>query len=105
MLEWNHDDDREIDWMQGACFLMRRAALDDVGLFDERYFFGFEDVDWCFRARKSGWRVRYMPEVKVIHRYQRTSAKFFNPNQFKHLKSGLYFLLKHHTALGRRLFT
>ena len=51
----------------GAFMLMRRAALDGVGLFDERYFMYAEDMDLCLRMRAAGWRVRYWPGVDVLH--------------------------------------
>jgi hypothetical protein len=100
MMDFDHAREREIDWMQGACFLMRREAVENVGLFDERYVFGFEDVDWCFRAKRKGWKVHYIPDARVIHDYRRSSARPFSINAFRHLKSGLYFWAKHH-VLGR----
>lgn len=58
---------REPAWLTGACLLIRRAALDDVGLFDESYFMYTEDLDWCTRARKRGWKLRYLPVRTAVH--------------------------------------
>jgi N-acetylglucosaminyl-diphospho-decaprenol L-rhamnosyltransferase len=58
---------RDVDWVSGAAIWLRRAALDDVGGWDERYFMYVEDVDLCWRLRRSGWRVAYEPAATVEH--------------------------------------
>jgi GT2 family glycosyltransferase len=62
-----HTVEREVDWVSGGAMLLRRAALDEVGPFDEGYFMYAEDVDICTRLRKEGWEVRYSPELEVTH--------------------------------------
>jgi N-acetylglucosaminyl-diphospho-decaprenol L-rhamnosyltransferase len=57
----------EVDWVSGACFLARRRALEDLGGFDEAYFMYAEDVDLCWRARRAGWGVAYVPAAVVTH--------------------------------------
>jgi N-acetylglucosaminyl-diphospho-decaprenol L-rhamnosyltransferase len=57
----------EVDWVSGACMLVRRRALEDVGPLDERFFMYFEDADLCRRARQRGWRVRYEPALEAAH--------------------------------------
>ncbi len=57
----------EVDWLCGACLLLRREALERVGLFDERYFFAVEDVEWGWRVRKCGLKLFYLPAVEVLH--------------------------------------
>jgi GT2 family glycosyltransferase len=61
-----------VDYLCGACLLLRRAALEQVGLLDDNYFFFFEDVDWCFRARQQGWRLGVSENGLVRH--QRSST-------------------------------
>ncbi|HXX88746.1 MAG TPA: glycosyltransferase family 2 protein [Acidimicrobiales bacterium] len=56
-----------VDWVSGACFMARRAALEELGGFDERYFMYVEDVDLCWRAHQAGWQVLYVPEAEVTH--------------------------------------
>lgn len=85
------------DWMAGACFCMRREAIEDVGLFDDSYYFGFEDVDWCWRARHRGWRIAYNPYAPIIHKVRRASAKGVNRLAWEHLLSGLRFWWKTRT--------
>jgi GT2 family glycosyltransferase len=82
------------DWIAGACFCMRREALRDVGLFDERYYFGFEDVDWCWRAKRFGWKIAFCADARIIHKVQRKSARGLNRLTVEHLKSGFRFLWK-----------
>lgn len=57
----------DIEAVSGACMLVKREALDNVGLFDERYFFHCEDLDLCMRFWKKGWRVMFVPDAPVIH--------------------------------------
>ena len=58
---------RTVDWVSGACFLVRRSAFEQVGGFDESYFMYAEDVDLCWRLGQAGWRVMYAPTAEVTH--------------------------------------
>ncbi|MCC6177945.1 MAG: glycosyltransferase family 2 protein [Chloroflexi bacterium] len=60
-------EQRTVDWVCGAFMMLRRAALDDIGLLDEDYFMYAEEVDWCFRARRRGWSVAYLPDAVAVH--------------------------------------
>jgi N-acetylglucosaminyl-diphospho-decaprenol L-rhamnosyltransferase len=57
----------EVDWVSGACMVLRRRVLEDVGPLDERFFMYFEDADLCRRAREAGWSVYYLPQIEVTH--------------------------------------
>lgn len=57
----------EPDWVGFACVLIRHEVIENVGLLDDRYFMYFEDVDYCHRVRKAGWRVLYWPNARVVH--------------------------------------
>jgi GT2 family glycosyltransferase len=57
----------EVDFVIGACMLVRREAYKIVGKLDEDYFFYAEDVDWCFRFHKANWSVVYDPSIQIIH--------------------------------------
>ncbi len=63
------DADRvtEVDWVSGACFLARRRALEELHGFDESYFMYAEDADLCWRARRAGWGVVFVPDAVVTH--------------------------------------
>ncbi len=115
MTDWDHHSVREVDWMLGACLMIRRDALKEVGLMDERFFLYFEDVDWCYRMKKGGWKVYYLPDAQMIHHHQRHSAKgFFSKTQRYHIASMLhfyakwgtvaFFLKKYRAALAMLLF-
>ena len=56
-----------VDWVSGACMVVRREALERISPLDERFFLYFEDADLCRRAREAGWSVFYLPEVEVLH--------------------------------------
>lgn len=56
-----------VDWVSGACLLVRRDALESIFPLDERFFLYFEDADLCRRARGAGWSVFYLPDVEVLH--------------------------------------
>lgn len=57
----------EIEATSGAAMLVRRLAADQVGWWDERFFFYGEDLDWCYRFREAGWKIMLYPGVKIIH--------------------------------------
>jgi len=59
---------RDVDWLSGACLMVRRRAWEQVGPMDERFFLFWEDADWCLRFRNAGWRVVYVPAASAIHR-------------------------------------
>jgi N-acetylglucosaminyl-diphospho-decaprenol L-rhamnosyltransferase len=67
MVDINGTAVTEVDWVSGACFLARRRALEELGGFDEAYFMYAEDTDLCWRARRAGWGVAYVPGAVVTH--------------------------------------
>ena len=75
MADWDHEETRPVDWVLGAAMYVRRKAMRDVGLMDERYFLYFEDVDWCQRMWRHGYEVVYCAESKMVHDYARASAQ------------------------------
>jgi N-acetylglucosaminyl-diphospho-decaprenol L-rhamnosyltransferase len=58
---------RDVDWLSGACLLLRRSAFEKVGGFDESYFMYAEDVDLCWRLARAGWTVAFVPAAEVTH--------------------------------------
>jgi GT2 family glycosyltransferase len=57
----------EVEAISGACMMVRREAITDIGPLDEEYFLHCEDLDWCMRAWRRGWKVLFVPEAKVVH--------------------------------------
>jgi GT2 family glycosyltransferase len=64
-----------VDWVSGACMMIRRKAFEDVGGFDERFFMYWEDADWCRRMTDAGWKVMYYPKASVYHYVGGSSEK------------------------------
>ena len=62
-----HDEPRAVDFVMGACMLVRRAAVEQVGELDEDYFLFSEETDWCFRFRETGWQVLFFPGAECVH--------------------------------------
>ncbi len=58
---------KAVDWVSGACLLVRREVVEAIGGLDEGYFMYGEEVDWCWRARRAGWQVAVVPQARVIH--------------------------------------
>lgn len=59
--------DHQMDWVTGAFFIMRKEMVQDVGYFDKDYFMYMEEVDYCFRAKRLGWKIMYLPRWSIIH--------------------------------------
>ena len=67
-MDWfTYDREAEVDQPMGTFLLIRRQALEEVGSLDERFPIFFNEVDWCFRAKRAGWRILFTPEVEVVH--------------------------------------
>lgn len=62
-----HQRVEDVDWIGGACMMLSAAAVREIGLFDTSYFMYSEEVDWCFRARRGGWRITCLPAARVVH--------------------------------------
>jgi len=74
MADFDHNENRTVDWLLGAFLIARSAAVAAVGLLDERFFLYFEDVDWSRRFWAAGWEVMYVADVDVVHYHKRQSA-------------------------------
>ena len=102
MTDFNHQEKKEVDWLLGACLMLRKKTLDEIGVFDERFFLYFEDVDLCRRAKIKGWLVYYYPEAEMFHYYQRTSASYgilslFSKITWTHIVSAIRYFWKWHS--------
>ncbi|MEW6685353.1 MAG: glycosyltransferase [Candidatus Edwardsbacteria bacterium] len=96
MSDWDHREAREVDWLLGTCLMVRRKAIEEVGGMDECFFLYFEDVDWCYRMSKYGWKVFYVPQAEMFHRHLRESAgRGFTWLKSVHFRSLLKFIFKY----------
>ncbi|MFC1915833.1 glycosyltransferase family 2 protein [Chloroflexota bacterium] len=66
---------REMDWVLGTCFLIKKKSVEDIGLLDENYFCYMEEVDYCIRAGKAGYKIVYVTEAKFWHKFKQSSRK------------------------------
>ena len=57
----------KVDSCIGACLMVRKKAVDEIGMLDERYFFFFEETDWAFRMKQSRWEIYFVPSAKIFH--------------------------------------
>jgi len=85
---WQRDSERDVDVVTGCFMMVRRAALEEVGLLDESFFFFGEETDWCKRFKDAGWAVRFAPVGEIIH-YGGASAKKLNHRRDLLLTQGL----------------
>ena len=99
MEDWDHGELREVDWMYGAAWIIRKTALDRVGLFDEGFFYLYEDIDLCFRMKKQGMKILYDPRAVVTHYLPRERKGIFHQRIRVHLRSILRYLLKDYFGL------
>lgn len=61
------DEIQDVDWVVGACLMVRGEAIDRVGGFDESFWMYCEEIEWCWRFRRHGWRISYLPDVEIVH--------------------------------------
>jgi GT2 family glycosyltransferase len=85
-----------VDWVSGACMVIRREAIKDVGPMDERFFIYWEDADWCKRMWDFGWKVIYFPQAHVVHYVGGSSDKLIVRSVVEFHKSS-YRLFEKHT--------
>ncbi len=94
--EWDRSSTRKVDAVSGAALLIRREAMEQVGLLDPNFFFYSEEVDWCLRLHKYGWKTFYVADAHIIH-YGGSSTSTRAPKKFHDIywNSFLYYYKKH----------
>ena len=100
MLDWEHDDERQVDQPEGACLLIRSTVFDQVGRLDEGYFMLFEEVDWCYSVKQAGWEIWFTPTAQVLHHYGQ-SIKQVKVKMILSSHRGLYRFWYKHYRNGR----
>jgi GT2 family glycosyltransferase len=92
-----------VDWAMAAALLVRREALDEVGVFDEDFFIYSEETDLALRLRRAGWTVVFFPDVTVVHHESQFSAKIPERRINEVWRSRHRYWSKHHSAAGARV--
>jgi GT2 family glycosyltransferase len=88
-------DPVEVDWVSGACMMVRREAFDGVGGMDEQFFLYWEDADLCFRLKGAGWATVYHPAIGITHFTGRSSALARKQSLIAFHRSAFRYFLKH----------
>jgi N-acetylglucosaminyl-diphospho-decaprenol L-rhamnosyltransferase len=98
---WNSDRPREVPWAIGACLLIRRAAFDQAGGFDQRQWLYAEDLDLGWRIRASGWVTRYEPRAKVWHHSGAATSQVFGSDRTERFMAASYSMLRRRRGVVR----
>ncbi len=102
-LKWSRKK-KSVGWLSAACLLVRKTALESVAGFDERFFIYFEDIDLCYRLRKAGWQLFYLPQAHVLHEGGATTSSRLVSGRYEYRKSQMAFYDKHNSRVSRFLF-
>ncbi|NMC11954.1 MAG: glycosyltransferase family 2 protein [Chloroflexi bacterium] len=96
MTYWDMTDSHPVDAVMGACLILRKEALDQIGLLDEQFFMFSEEIDLCYRLKQAGWLVRYIPHASAVHLWGGSSSQV-KEETFLHLyRSRIRFFRKHY---------
>ncbi len=102
MEDWDHNSIREVDYLIGACQFFRREVMEKIGVYDDQIFYGPEDIDYCLRVWRAGWKVVYYPFTSIIHHEQRMTKKsFFSKITVKHFIGIFHIFKKYNWKLTR----
>jgi GT2 family glycosyltransferase len=101
---WRHDEIRSVGVINGCFWMVRKSAMDEVGLLDERFFIYGEDLDWCKRFNDGGWKVTFFPEAEALHYGGASSAN--SPVRFylEMQRAQYQYWTKHHSRLAATTF-
>lgn len=99
MTWWDFDDVREVETISGCFSLVRREAIKQVGLMDDVYFVYGDDIDWCYRFRKDGWKIMFTPDAEIIHYNGQTTKQVPAKFMLQLFGSILIFMKKYRNKL------
>ena len=91
---------RPVDWISGCALMIRRETIEDIGLLDERFFYYWEETEWCFRAKKHGWQILHVPQAKLWHKGVQRDYKPSPTVTYYNTRNRLLFLAKHRAPLN-----
>lgn len=97
---WSGESEREIDWQSGCGVLFRGQLLKDLGGFDERFFYHFEEVDLCYRVWKAGYKILYTPEVVITHLGGQSVGRFPIRFELEKYRNRYRYFHKHYGRKG-----
>jgi GT2 family glycosyltransferase len=104
MEKWNQNQVKEVDYLSGACMLIRRSALNQIGVFDENFFIYSEEVDLCLRFKEAGWSLYWVPTTSVIHYGGRSTQQVSEDMFLKLYESKVMYFRKHHSSFTVQVY-
>lgn len=93
----------EIDWVSGAALMVKQEVIEKVGVLDECFFMYAEEKDWCWRMKKAGWKIYYLPRAQVVHYGEASTSQVVSKMHVEFYRSQLKFLSKHYGKIYRCL--
>jgi len=103
MADTPDDAIQPVDWLVGACLLVRREVYEQVGGLDEGFFMYSEEMDWCRRISSAGWELVYLPAATVVHHEGKSSEQVAAARQIYFQSSKVRYFRKHHGAMQAEL--
>jgi len=92
MTWWDFNDVREVEVIKGCYALVRKEAIEEIGLMDDTYFVYGDDIDWCYRFKKGNWRIMFTPDAEIVHYGGQTTKKMTRKFLLQLLGSKLIFM-------------
>jgi hypothetical protein len=92
-----YDQPHAVEWISGCAIMVRRAVIEQVGGLDERFFYYWEETEWCLRAREQGWKILHVPQAKLWHKGVQRSYKP-GPNVTYYNTRNRFLMLSKHRA-------
>jgi N-acetylglucosaminyl-diphospho-decaprenol L-rhamnosyltransferase len=89
----------EVDWVVGACMMVRKELIEQVGLLDEAYYMYSEELDWCKRIKSDGWQIVYLPTAQIIHHAGKSSEQAVPERHVNFQRAKLRYFRKYHGSL------
>lgn len=101
--DFDYEKTQEVDQVMGAFMMIRREAIEKIGLLDEKFWIWFEEVDFCKRAEAAGFKILYTPEAKIIHLYGQSFKQAMGVKKQKNFNRSLSYYFKKHGTKGEWL--
>ncbi len=95
---------RDVDYLLGTCLLINLNTINDIGLFDQRYFMYYEDLDWCIRFRQFGYRLRFVSDAHLYHRVAVSTGGLDSPLRLYYIGKSSVIFFYTHAKQGKPLY-